>query len=602
MKLPTPLRRRLIALLRIRVWLAEHFRPTDNQVSVFWAGLIGFGCALCTIGFRALTRNLQYLFTQSSGSAVRAFAELPPWQCVLVPIVGGLIAGLVIYLGGRIFRRPGTTTDYMEAVLLGDGRISFRDSIVKCTSALFSISSGASIGREGPLVQLSVLLASLCGRFGKWPAPRRRLLVACGAAAGIASAYNAPLSGALFVAEILLGSLAMESFGPLVFASVVSTLTLRQILGPRPIYDMPALSTIPTWEVFPAAVIGLVCGLAAPIFLKLLRASQAGFARLPLPTVLKPALGGLVVGVLALQHPEICGNGENVVSAILKGGFLWKALATVLIFKLIATSATFGSGAVGGVFTPTLFVGASVGALLHLAFTPFFPAFAEHGVRFALVGMGAFLAATTHAPMMAIIIVFELTLDHQVMLPLMPACVIAYYTAREIDHRSIYSESLEAREDQPYERRLDKLRVGDLMKANPATVLLSAPFEEIAATFLTQRFNYLYVTDREHRFQGVISLHDIKSFLNEPDLARLVIADEVRREEFPTVTPDAPLPWALEQFTRHEGERLPVVSADGSNELLGSISKTDIILALADRKQSGVPETAGAPGKNGSPA
>src|SRR5471032_890474 len=178
-----PLRRWVVTLLRVRVWIAEAIRPGDLQLSLFWAGVIGFAGGLASVGFRALARGMQHVFTGHGGSAVEAFTELAPWQRILVPTVGGLIAGLVIYFGGRIFRHRGNNTDYMEAVLIGDGNIGFRASIVKTLSALFSISSGASIGREGPMVQLSALFASICGRLGKWPAPRRRLMVACGAAA-----------------------------------------------------------------------------------------------------------------------------------------------------------------------------------------------------------------------------------------------------------------------------------------------------------------------------------------------------------------------------------------------------------------------------------
>ena len=583
MKPTLPLRRWVVALLRVRVWIAEAIRPGDLQLSLFWAGVIGFAGGLASVGFRALIKALQQVFTGHSGPAVKAFTEMAPWQRILVPTVGGLIAGLVIYFGGRIFRHRGTNTDYMEAVLIGDGNIGFRASLVKTLSALFSISSGASIGREGPMVQLSAVFASLCGRFGKWPAPRRRLMVACGAAAGIAAAYNAPIAGALFVAEILLGSLAMESFGPLVFASVISTLTVRQLLGAEPLYLIPALSAGPAWEIVPAAILGMLCGLAAPMFMSLLRKSQEAFAALPMPALIKPALGGLVVGLLALQRPEVCGNGESVVDALLQGKLAWQILAVVLVYKVIATSATFGSGAVGGVFTPTLFVGASLGGLLHFVIAPMFPAVADQSSRFALVGMGAFLAATTQAPMMAIIMLFELTLDYQVVLPLMPACVLAYYMARRVDGRSIYSESLQAKDTNPYEKKLADLRVGDLMRRNPVSVPRTAPFEVIAQTFLTQRFNYLYVTGKDKEFAGAVSLHEIKSYLNAPELAHLVIADELRREQFPTITPDVPLPAALDRFAEHDGERLPVVTDDDRRQLVGSISKTDIILALADR-------------------
>ena len=257
---------------------------------------------------------------------VESFGQLPVWRRVLIPALGGLLAGIVIWLGNR-WRGNVTTTDYMEAVVLGDGKISARRSLTKCLSALFTIASGGSIGREGPLVQLSSLAASLAGRLQKWSTPRLRLLVGCGAAAGIASAYNAPIAGALFVAEIVLGSVAMEIFGPLVFASVIATLTVRGFLGATPLYDIPPFRLNRNWEIIPYVALGLTSGLLAPWFVRLLSASEQLFARIRLPVYLKMCLGGLIVGVLAIWHPEVCGNGYSAVNAILRGQWLWQVAA-----------------------------------------------------------------------------------------------------------------------------------------------------------------------------------------------------------------------------------------------------------------------------------
>ena len=202
--------------------------------------------------------------------------------------------------------------------------------------------------------------------------------------------------------------------------------------------------------------------------------------------------------------------------------------------------------------------------------------------------MGAFLAAATHAPIMAIIMIFELTLDYQIILPLMLACVVAYYTSVSISKRSIYAEALRRKGAGDYRKQLAELHVRDLMKPDPLTVSPDARFGEIGQKFITTRFNYLYVAD-QGRFIGAISLHDIKSYLNSPELAELVIARDILREGFPFVHPGASLTEALERFTKHDGERLPVI-ADFESKILGSVSKTDVILALAgsDRSLSAV--------------
>jgi chloride channel protein, CIC family len=564
--------------LKFWVWVQEWIRPTELQGTLIWAGVIGFAGAVCSIAYRIATSFLHKILTGSSAPGlVESFTELPPWGRLVVPAIGGLIAGTIIHFGSR-FRGQITTTDYMEAVVLGDGRISARQSLVKSLSALFTNASGGSIGREGPLVQLAAMVASLAGRVQRWTTPRLRLLVACGAAAGIASAYNAPISGSVFVAEIVLGSMAMEIFGPLVFASVIATLTVRAFLGPGPLYQIPLFRLNRNWEIIPYLLLGLTSGLVAPWFIRLLRASENWAGKISAPVYLKMCVGGLIVGMLAVFYPQVCGNGYSVVNEILGGQWLWETLALILIFKVLATAATFGSGAVGGVFTPTLFVGASLGFLFGTATQYATGSALLNPSAFAIVGMGAFLAAATHAPIMAIVMIFELTLDYQIILPLMLACVVGYYTSIKIEKHSIYAEALKRKGAGDYARQLAELHVRDLMKPNPLTVSPTTGFSEIAEKFIATRFNYLYVTDHGG-FLGAVSLHDIKSYLNTPELAKVVIAGDLLRDSFPLVRADASLIEALERFSHHDGERLPVVSHE--RHLVGSIAKTDVILALA---------------------
>jgi CIC family chloride channel protein len=338
-----------------------------------------------------------------------------------------------------------------------------------------------------------------------------------------------------------------------------------------------------SWEILLHAGLGLLAGICAPAFLKALRGSERLFSRLRIPGVARLALGGLIVGALAILHPEVCGNGYSTVNQILRNEWLWQPLLLVVGFKLLATSASFGSGAVGGVFTPTLFVGASVGCIAGQIGNSLFPGLGLQPEAYTLVGMGALLAGTTHAPLMAIIMIFEMTLDYQIILPLMMACVIAHYTASAFVPESIYSESLQRKGAGAFRSQLSELRVADLMKPNPPHVTEASPFSEIAQSFLTHRSNYLYVVDPEMRFKGAVALHDIKSYLNEPELAQLIIARDIAREQFATIDPDATLTDALSKFATHDGERLPIIGGANGASLVGTISKTDLILALAEQ-------------------
>jgi len=319
--------------------------------------------------------------------------------------------------------------------------------------------------------------------------------------------------------------------------------------------------------------------------LRFLRLCETLFQRSRLPTIPRLTLGGAIVGVLAVLYPQMAGNGYSSINSILHNEWTWEILLGIFACKILATGATFGSGAVGGVFTPTLFVGSGFGYLVGCAFHSLWPHSALTPSAFALVGMGAFLAATTHAPLMAMLMVFEITLDYAIILPLMMGCVIAYYLSVGIEPASIYSEALKRKGARLFDEQLSRLRVLDLMKVDPPAVPVTAGFNEIAQNFISHRFNYLYVVDADRRFLGVVSLHDIKPYLNDPEMADVIIAEDILREDFPTITPNVPLAQALDTFAHHDGERLPVLD-ERTHKLLGRISKSDLILAIADRSKA----------------
>jgi len=426
------------------------------------------------------------------------------------------------------------------------------------------------------------VLASLVGRWRQFTPPQLRLIVACGAAAGIASAYNAPIAGSFFVAEIILGTIAMESLGPLAVSAVVATLTVRVLTAAHVMYRVPAFQLNSPLEMGPYVLLGLVAGTVAPWFLRSLRQAEAFFVSLKIPLVARLALGGLAVGAMAINVPEVTGNGYSVVVEILNGALMWKVLLGIFACKWLATMASFGSGAPGGVFTPSLFMGAGAGYLFGTAIHNLWPAAAQDPRAFALVGMGAFLSAASHAPVMAVIMLFEMTLSYDIILPLMLCSVIAYYTAKGLEGASLYSESLKRKiaETAP---PFDDARVSNLMRTKPPVLAPTARFAEIARMFLNTAVNNLYVVDDAGRFLGAVSLHDIKPYLGEPDLAELVLARDILHEDFPRVAPGQPLTDALAGFLGVVAERLPVVDADGV--LRGSLAKGDLLLALVEKRK-----------------
>lgn len=430
--------------------------PFGSEHLVFvYAAVIGCAGALSTILFRECLRQLQWWLSGTDQGLVATARALPWWARLLVPAVGGVLAGLTLQVGLKWIPRKGSE-DYMEAIAVGDGVLSARQSLVRSASSLCSVASGASIGREGPMVQLAAMCGSLLGRVLRHVTPvsveQLRLLVACGAAAGITSAYNAPISGAVFVSEIVFGVITTATLGPLLVSAVTADIVLRQFFGYGAVYEMPHFDFVSGWEVLTYLGLGLAAGMAGPLLLGLIDRARDAFARTKLPLTLRLALGGLIVGGLSTQLPEVWGNGYSVVNSFLHQPWLWQTVALVLICKVVATAASAGSGAVGGVFTPTLFCGAALGLLYGTGMHALLPGAAPVPISYAVVGMGALLAATTHAPLMSILMIFEMTLSYQVVLPLMLACITGYVTAHAAGAPSVYSRALaqnkgEARED-----------------------------------------------------------------------------------------------------------------------------------------------------------
>ena len=515
---------------RLRTFL----RVADWQVMLLWsipAGLLG---ALATELFRSALFGLDHLVLGQGGSLVAIAVSLPPWLRLLVPTVGGLLAGSLLMLAlARERAEPQGKGDYMEATVLGEGQIPLRQSLIRSVSSLLSIASGGSIGREGSMVQLAALSASLLGRRLHFPVDRLRLLVACGAAAGITSAYNAPIAGAFFVAEVVLGSMAMESLGPIMLASVVANITMRQFPGYQAPYVMPAFPSVAGLEVLLFIVLGAVVGAASAVFLRGLSASRQLFERLAPLLPLRLGLGGLVVGLISLGWPEVWGNGYSVVNAVLHSPWTVAALLMLLLAKALATLCTVGSGAVGGVFTPALFFGCVMGDVFGQAVHALWPHATSSPFAYAIVGMGAFLAGATQAPLMAILMIFEMTLSYQVMLPLMTACVVAYFVARSANAGSMYDITLRRMAKRDEQLRLRTLHMRDLVQPAQTVVQPQTGVAAMHALFLQYPVKYLYVTDASNRFLGVVPLKQLSAAAGVGDLSQKCAADLLADEITP---------------------------------------------------------------------
>ncbi|MDB5848076.1 MAG: chloride channel protein [Rhodoferax sp.] len=574
-KTDDPMYRPIPWMLSARAKLQKLFRIAEWQTTLLWAIVAGVLGALATELFRLALHSLDTALLGQGNGMVALARSLPPWARILTPACGGLIAGLLLEVARRTTVQK-ATSDYMEAIVLGDGRIPAAQTLARSASSLASIASGGSIGREGSMVQLSALCTSLLGRCFKFPGDRLRLLVACGAAAGLTAAYNAPIAGAFFVAEIVLGSIAMESVGPIIVAAVVANIVMRALPGYQPVYQMPFFPDVAGFEVLLFALLGVLLGGSAALFLRGLRASRAAFGKLRIATPWRLALGGLVVGLISVPMPEVWGNGYSVVNSVLRENWPWQLMVAVLAAKALATLATSGSGAVGGVFTPALFFGCLIGALFGSAAQALLPGATAPPFAYAIVGMGAFLAGATQAPLMAILMIFEMTLNYQVMLPLMASSVVAYFVARSADAGSMYEITVKRREQQTERLRLRTLHVRDLIEPAQTVVQPGTSQAEMGRLFLQHPVKYVYVVDAQSLYLGVVPLKSLTTASGTPGLEARTAGDLLTQDITP-IAADMDLGQALQRFLAHRGERLPVVESLDHPVLLGVVAKSRLL-------------------------
>jgi len=576
-------RRHWRRLLLIR----ERLRLSEEAFHIILAGAVGVIGGVTNLVYHLLSETVQWIVFGRMDDMSELAKGLEPWQRLLPPSLGMLFAGLVLYFGLRLIANPGLT-NLLEVVVAGDGRLPLRASLVNAFSSICSINTGASIGREGAIIQLSSTLASKLGQLARWPPYRLRLLVACGAASGIGAAYNAPVAASVFAAQIVLGNFSMNLFAPVVFASVVASILSRSFFGIQQWYEVPKFDFTSLTQLPWFLLLGAFSGIFGAGFLKLLGWGEKVFGKLPLPIYARLALAGLIVGALGIFYPQVWGNGYSATNEILH----MRVPAIEFIFglflaKLLATTVTVGSGTVGGVFTPTLFLGAALGSLfggaLHAAnIDSTLPTGA-----FALVGMGSLLAATTHSPLLAMIMIFELSLNYSLMPPLMLACTISTLVARRFHADSIYTEplrrkGLELHRESVHLGAASERTVGDLMREPVPPVRDTTPFREIAQRFLMASNNFLPVVDAKNRLLGMIALQDLKEYLHAGTELDSVIAYDIMRPLPVCLTPNQRLPDVLPILLSSEIRNVPVVDNLLQKRLIGAVARTEALSLLSE--------------------
>ncbi len=529
---------------------------------------------------------LKMLFTLVPGifigiypTFLEASMSLPWYRKLLIPTAGGILAGLFLYLLPKEAKGHGIS-EIMEGVTIRGGLLSFRASMIRTASSLMSLGTGASIGREGSIIQVSAAMASKVGQFLHVKKENLSILVGCGVAAGLAAVYNVPISASFFVMEIIIGNFAVDIFAPLVVSSVVSNLIYRKLFGNDPVYGTPHFALVSNWEIAAYVVLGILGGIAAALLRESLKVAERNFSKLKIPIVFKLAIGGFLVGAIGIWFPHVWGNGFDEINQILTNRIAFGLLAVLFYLKILATSVSVGSGASGGVFTPTQFVGACLGGFLGYAVYTAFPEHAALPSAYALVGMGCLMAGTTQAPIMAIMMIFEMTLNYEIILPLMLSCIISSVVARQFNRDSIYIESLRKKgirlDLSLEERALRSIHVGDLKRTDVPVVKVNEAFGEVVETFLKSRSNLLYVVSEDGALAGSIDIHDLKEFIGNKELSSVVIANDIAKPAS-FVFPEQSIIDVMDSMYIADLEQMPVVTDAAGKKFEGVISRRDII-------------------------
>ncbi|MFC2169981.1 chloride channel protein [Acidobacteriota bacterium] len=451
---------------------------------------------------------------------------------------------------------------------------------MKALASSICIGSGGSVGREGPIVQISSSIASSVGQFFRVKEKGMRTLVAAGAGAGIGGTFNAPIAGALFAVEVLLGEFGIYSFSPIIIASVISTLTSRLIQGDFSAFNVPKYTLISVWEIGPYILLGIVSGLVAILFIKVLYFFEDKFDSLRVHPLLKPVLGGLLIGIIGLKLPHVFGVGYEAIDSCLQNQIaFW--LAFLLIFvKILSTSFTLGSGGSGGVFAPSLFLGAMTGNFVGSIFHSAFPNSISSPGAFSLVGMGAVVAAATHAPITAIIIIFELTNDYKIILPLMLSSIIASLITVGIHKESIYTMKLKRRGILFKEGRevniLRSLHMKEFISKDYHIFLNTERVGNIIDQAIGGKHHTYQIVDSDNNYIGSFSLNQLKKLVLQKELLdSLVIAEDLAVPGFQLDLEDN-LEQAMKIFGREDVSEISVLK---NNKFMGVVKRKDVIEA-----------------------
>jgi CIC family chloride channel protein len=557
----------------------------ESAIIILTALVVGVGAGLGAVIFRRLIDGIQTLsFVKIAG----ILEPISPFQYILIPAVGGLIVGLLIFYFAREAKGHGVP-EVMEAVALRGGRIRPRVAVVKALASSVCIATGGSVGREGPIAQIGSAIGSTVGQLLHLSDDRVRNLVACGTAGGIAATFNAPIAGALFALEVILGQFHATYFGAVVISAVTADVVAQFFEGNNRAFIVPEYSLVSPWELVLYALLGVFAAIGSVIFIRSLYASEDLWDSFKLPEYIKPALGMALLGVLGIVtykasgYPRIFGIGYGSITESLSNNIAFQVTLILFFLKMLATILTLGSGGSGGVFAPSLFMGAMLGVTFGQIVNLIFPSITAPAGAYALVGMAAFFSGAAHAPVTAILIMFEMTGDYKIILPLMLATVVSTLFSRLLNKESIYTLKLSRRGVHLDQGRdidvMQGVKVGEIMTTDVHVVSPEMPLSTLAEVFLETHHHGFPVVGSDGDLVGVVTIQDFDKSLEEDRIEGHTVGDIATCDDLLVAYPDEPVWEALRRLSVRDVGRLPVLERNDSRRLVGVVRRNDIIRA-----------------------
>jgi CIC family chloride channel protein len=553
--------------------LIPYLRTSESAFLLLFSFVVGLGAGFGAIIFRWLISTFKTIFFEKGHNLLQFMG---PYYVILIPAIGGLIVGPLIYLFAREAKGHGVPEVMLAVATLG-GRIRPRVAVIKSLASSICIGSGGSVGREGPIVQIGSALGSSLGQLFKLSEEKVKILVACGAASGIAATFNAPLAGIFFGLEVILREYGVRFFSSVLLSAVTATIISRHFLGDHPAFMVPPYQLLSVWEIPLYFIFGFLSAFAGLLFMKLVYKCEDIFDAWNIREYIKPSIGGLLLGLIGFFFPQIFGVGYETIEPALFGNIAMGLVSALIFVKILATSITLGSGGSGGVFAPSLFIGAMLGEAYGKLTYFLVPSIAIPAGACALVGMGAVFAGAAQAPISAILIIFEMSGNYKIILPLMITCIISTAVVRRFSRDSIYTLKLTRRGIDILSIKdldlMEKIRVSEAMVKDVMTVDENTSVSN--ENLMVHRG--FPVLDSKGNLVGIVTRPDINKALAKGETETPIKV--IMTRDIITCHPDENLRGALEKLAERDIGRIPVVIRGDHNHLIGLITRENIIAA-----------------------